>query len=222
MPLASVPLCFLPLTPSWAKPRLFTCLLHCIPSLWINLSCQGAVGTGDFCWADAPALCPCVIYISQFSGVLKALNGEEGGQGEKIQPTQPWAVACSCFRQPILAAALSLMCLGPADSGLQRIRKKINPLQKELDLLVYGTDVFPSKNTDFFLREKHWFRVSNCEILLWVMNTFLCKAGLLKNSFNPLGVQAGVRQSFPISSYFDQICSCLSFERPFLEMSSVT
>lgn len=54
------------------------------------------------------------------------------------------------------------------------------------------------------------------------MNTFLCKAGLLKNYFTQLGVQAGVWWSYPISPYFDQVCSYLPFERTFLEMFSVT
>lgn len=62
-----------------------------------------------------------------------------------------------------------------------------------------------------------YFVVSNDEY-----NTFLCKAELIKNSFTQLGVQAGVWWSFPISPYFNQDGSYLSFDRPFLEMFSVT
>lgn len=188
------------------------------------------LGSHGYRWflLDAPALCPCVIRISQCSGVLKHWMERREVKGKRTQHTQPWAVACSYFRQLIpAAAALSLMCFGPADSALQKIRKKkkISPLQRELDLLIHSTDIFPSKSTDFFfffkgkvliLCEQLWyFLVSNDEYIPLQSRT-------VKNFFTQLVVQAGVWWSFPISPYFNQVCSYLSFEKPFLEMFSVT
>lgn len=97
-----------------------------------KLVLSGSHGHRWFLLSRCTCICPCVIYISQCSGVLKTLNGEERGQGEKNPTNQPWAVACSCFRQPILAASLSLMCLGTAED------KKKNKFTSERTCLAYS------------------------------------------------------------------------------------
>lgn len=64
------------------------------------------------------------------------------------------------------------------------------------------------------LCEQSWyFAVSNEYIAV--------RSRTVKKLFQPArGTNWCLVFSFPISSYFDQVCSYLSFERPFLEMFS--